>query len=108
MGDFRMPLQHKRGNTETRSVNGTFDEDVLVSTNLLLNVIERVRRVDGEANENDVGIGVGERAKAIVVFLTGGIPQGELNVLSIDLHIGDVVLEHGRDVDLWQGDVSAD
>ena len=45
-------------------------------------------------------IGVGQRAEAIVIFLTSRIPKGQLNVLSIDLDIGHIVLEHGGDVDL--------
>jgi hypothetical protein len=45
-------------------------------------------------------VGVGERAESIVVFLAGGIPQGQLDVLAVDLDIGDVVLEDGGDVDL--------
>ena len=45
-------------------------------------------------------VGIGERAEAVVVFLAGGIPQGQLDVLAVDLDIGDVVLEDGRDVDL--------
>jgi hypothetical protein len=69
-------------------------------TNLLLHVVQGVRRVDGEADEDDVRVGIGERAEAVVVFLAGGIPQGQLDVLAVDLDIGDVVLEDGRDVDL--------
>jgi hypothetical protein len=45
-------------------------------------------------------VGVGERAQSVVIFLTSGIPKGELDVLAIDLDIGDVVLEDGGDVDL--------
>ncbi len=67
---------------------------------LLLYVFEGVRGVDGEADENDVGVGVGERAEAIVILLTSGIPQGEFDSLAVDLHVCDVVLEDRRDVDL--------
>lgn len=41
---------------------------------LLLDVIKGIGRVDGKADENDVGIRVGERTEAIVIFLAGGIP----------------------------------
>lgn len=47
-----------------------------------------------------MGVRVGERPEPIVVFLTRRIPKGELNVLAIDLDIGDVVLKNGGDVDL--------
>ena len=46
-------------------------------------------------------VGVGERSQAVVIFLASSIPEGELDVLAIDLDIGDVVLEDGGDVDLW-------
>lgn len=67
---------------------------------LLLHVVERIGRVDGEANKDDVRVGVGERAKAVVIFLASSIPEGELDVLAVDLDVGDVVLEDGGDVDL--------
>jgi len=37
---------------------------------------------------------------ALVVLLSGGIPERELDLLSVDLDIGNIVLENGRDVDL--------
>lgn len=57
-----------------------------------------------------MGVGVGERAETVVILLAGGIPEGELDVLAVDLDVGDVVLEDGGDVDLegvsavaWEG-----
>ena len=76
-------------------------------THLLLYVVERVGRVDGKADQDNVGVGVGERAETVVILLAGGIPEGELDVLAIDLDIGDVVLENSGDVDLWERGVSA-
>ena len=67
---------------------------------LLLDVVKRVGRVDGEADEDDVRVGVGEGAETVVILLAGGIPEGELDVLAVNLDIGDVVLEDGGDVDL--------
>lgn len=75
---------------------------------LLLDVVERVGRVDGETNQDDMRVGVGERAQSVVIFLTSGIPEGELDVLAIDLNIGDVVLENGGDVDLREGTLGED
>ena len=40
-----------------------------------LNVVERVGRVDGKADEDDVRVGVRERSESVVVFLSGGIPE---------------------------------
>lgn len=67
---------------------------------LLLDVVKRIGRVDGEADEDDMRIGVGEGAETVVIFLAGGIPKGELDVLAVNLDVGDVVLEDGGDVDL--------
>jgi len=69
---------------------------------LLLNVLEGIGGIDRETNEDDVGIRVRERTETIVIFLTGSIPQRELNVFTIDFYIGDVVLENSRDIDLGE------
>jgi hypothetical protein len=79
----------------------------LWETHLLLYVVERIGRVDGKADQDNVGVGVGERAETVVILLAGGIPEGELDVLAIDLDIGDVVLEDSGDVDLCGRGVSA-
>jgi len=41
---------------------------------LLLYVVQRVGGVDGEADQDDMGVGVTERAEAIIVFLSSRIP----------------------------------
>jgi hypothetical protein len=69
---------------------------------LLLDVVKRIGRVDSEADQDNVRIGVGERAETVVIFLASGIPEGELDVLAVNLDIGDVVLENGGNVDLEQ------
>lgn len=71
-----------------------------VETHLFLDVIKRVRRINSETNQDDVGVRVGKRAEPIVVFLTSRIPKSELNMLAIDLNVGDVVLKDSGDVDL--------
>lgn len=43
---------------------------------------------------------VGERAETVIVLLTSGIPKSKLDVLSVDLDIGDVVLEDSGNVHL--------
>jgi hypothetical protein len=67
---------------------------------LLLDVVERIRRIDGEANQDNVRVGVRKRAETIVIFLASSIPKGELHVFAINLDVGDVVLKDGGDVDL--------
>lgn len=66
----------------------------------LLDVVQRIRRVDCETNEDDMRIWVTERAETIVIFLACCIPQRQLNVLAVYLNIRNVVFEHGRDVNL--------
>lgn len=44
---------------------------------LLADVLEGSRRNDGEADEEDVGLGVREGAETIVVLLTGGIEESK-------------------------------
>lgn len=47
-----------------------------------------------------MGVGVGERTKTVVVFLASRIPQGQLDVLAVNLDVGNIVFEDGGDVDL--------
>lgn len=70
---------------------------------LLLNIVERVGRVDSEADENDVRVRVGKGTETIVVFLAGGIPESEFDVTAIDLDVGNVVLKNGGDVNFREG-----
>lgn len=69
---------------------------------LFLDVIEGIRRVYSEADEDDVGVWITEGPETIVIFLASGIPKGELDVLSVDFHVCDVVLEHCRHVDFGE------
>lgn len=41
---------------------------------LLLDVVERIGRVNGEADEDNMRVGVRKRAETVVILLTGGIP----------------------------------
>ena len=42
---------------------------------LLLDVIEGVGTVYCETDQDDMGVGVGERSEAVVVFLASSIPE---------------------------------
>jgi len=44
---------------------------------LLADVLKRCGGCDAEADEEDVGLGIGEGAKAVVVFLSGCVEQAE-------------------------------
>ena len=65
-------------------------------------VFETVGTVDGEADEDEVGFGVGEGPQAVVFFLAGGVPESELDgfVGGLMVFLGDVVFEDGGDVAL--------
>lgn len=67
---------------------------------LFLYVVKRIGRVDSEADQDDMRVGVGKRAETVVIFLASSIPEGEFDVLAIDLDVGDVVFENGGDIDL--------
>lgn len=56
-------------------------------------IVKRRRADDGKANEKDVGLGVGQRAKTLVILLTGGIPETQADGLAIDHDAGRVVVE---------------
>jgi hypothetical protein len=47
-----------------------------------------------------VRIRVGERSETVVIFLASSIPEGQFDVLAINLHVCDIVLEDGGNVDL--------
>jgi len=78
-------------------------EVVYLRAPLFANVVEGIGRVDGKADQDDVGVGVRKGTETIIVFLASRIPERELNVLSINLDIGNIVLEDGGDVDLREG-----
>jgi hypothetical protein len=71
-----------------------------VITNLLLNVIQGIRRVYGETNEDDMGIRVGEGSETVVVLLSGRIPKRQLDMFAVNLDIGNIVLKDSWDVNL--------
>jgi len=75
---------------------------------LFLNVLERVRRVDSKANKDHMRIRIGKRAKTVVILLASGIPQSKLDVLAVDLDIGNIVLEHGRNINLGESSLRED
>ena len=47
-----------------------------------------------------MGIRIAERPERIVVFLAGGIPECQLDVLTINFDICNIVFEYGGHIDL--------
>jgi hypothetical protein len=66
----------------------------------LLHVVQGVWGVDGKAYEDNVRIRITQRAETVIVLLSSGIPQSQLNMLAINFDIGNIVLKNRRDVDL--------
>lgn len=64
----------------------------------MLHIVERVWRVNGEAYQDDVRLGVGKGPQALVIFLAGRIPQSKLYGLAVHSAVGYVVFEDGWDL----------
>ena len=65
---------------------------------LRLDVVEADRGDNGEADDEDVRVGVGESPQGLVVLLPGRVPQLQHQVLPAQRHGVGVVVEHGGDV----------
>lgn len=63
--------------------------------NLGSDVVKGGRADDGEADEEDVGLGVREGSEPVVIFLSCRIPQTQANGLPVDHHTSRVVVEPG-------------
>lgn len=59
-------------------------------------VIKGWRADDREADQENVGLWVGEWSEAVVIFLSGGIPQSQADRSAVDHHAGRVVVEAVR------------
>lgn len=88
MGDLGIPLPRSDDESDCHSTS------LLISTHLGPDVLKTGRADEGEADQEDVGLGVGQWAESVVIFLTGGIPQPEGDGLAIHHYIGGVVVEH--------------
>lgn len=69
-------------------------------TNLVHDILQRIRAVDCEADKYQIGFWVRERSQSVVFLLAGCIPQRQLYGLACGRMsgVGDVVFEDGRDV----------
>lgn len=65
---------------------------------LVLDVLIGRGAGDGEADDEDVGLRVGQRAKAVVLLLTCCVPQVEADGAAVHSDLGAVVVEHGGNV----------
>jgi len=65
-------------------------------------VAQRERETYREAQHDGMGVVVGERAESVELFLACSIPQTQLDVLSIDVYIMDIIFKHCRFIDGWE------
>lgn len=70
---------------------------------LMLDVLIGGRARDGEADDEHVGLGVGECAQAVVFLLSRRVPQVEADGTTVHAHLRAVVVEHGGDVLFGEG-----
>eukprot|EP00968_Pinguiococcus_pyrenoidosus_P001017 scaffold48_cov311-Pinguiococcus_pyrenoidosus.AAC.212 len=66
-------------------------------------VLKRRGRDDGEADEEHVRLGIGERPEAIVVLLPRCVPQAQVDGLAVHHDVGAVVVEHRGNVFSGEG-----
>lgn len=64
-------------------------------TDLGLDVVERRRADDGKADQENIGLGVGERSQPVVILLPSSIPKTQADRLAIDHNTSGVVVEAG-------------
>ena len=70
-------------------------------SHLFLDVFERAGADDGEADEEDVGLWVGERPEAVVVLLAGCVEESQCVGLAAD-HDCDRVIVENLDPEKWK------
>jgi len=61
-------------------------------------IVERGGRYDREAEEEDVGFGIAQRAKSSIFFLTSRVPEREIDVIAVDFDSRREIIEDGRDI----------
>lgn len=74
-------------------------------TNLVHDIFERVRAVNGKTHKDQVGFRVRQRSQPVVLLLSGRVPESELHRLTGGRVCGvrDVILKDGWDVFLGRG-----
>lgn len=75
---------------------------------LFLHIVQGVRRVDSEADQDDMRVRVRQRPKTVVVLLPSSIPKGQLDMLAVDFNIGHIVLEDSGNIDFRESALRED
>lgn len=84
MGDFRVPLFLCQSIIAERSSGYAY---------LAQDVVERGGGHNRKANEEDIGLRVGEGTQTVIILLTGSIPKSKTDRLAINHNIGRVIIE---------------
>ena len=84
----------------TVGVSQGYQPDTDHTTDLVHDIFQRIGTVDGEADEKQVGLGVGKRSQSVIFFLARRVPQGKFHGLPGGRmnRLGDVVLKDRGDV----------
>jgi len=64
----------------------------------LLDIAQRGLGVNRVGDQENIRVRVRERTQAIVIFLSGSIPEAERDRAAVHHDVGSVVVEHSRDV----------
>lgn len=88
--DLGVPLQFQPVNIADSSCANQNPEP---ASYLGLDVVEGGRADDGEADEENVGLGIRKGSQSVVVFLAGGIPETQADRLPIDHYARGIVIE---------------
>ena len=75
----------------------------LSRTHLGSDVLVGSRGSEGEADEEHVGLRVGEGPQSVVVLLPRRVPQTQVNWPPVHHYVSRVVVEHSGDVFSWEG-----
>lgn len=93
MVDLGVPLE-----VVSTGLGFLFAVSAVASSYLGLDVVKRRGADDGEADEENIGLGVGQRSQSVVIFLTSGIPETQANGLAIHHYTRRVVIEAASQV----------
>lgn len=87
--DLRIPLHVLSAGLSTGGESGGTGQ----GTHLGFDVVEGGRADDGEANEENVGLRIGQWSETVVILLSGRIPQTQADRSTIDHNTGGVVVK---------------
>jgi len=83
MLNFRGPLRRVNRNPDIANQE----------THLGLDIVKRCAADDGEADQEDVGLRVGQGSQTIIIFLTSSVPQSQTDGFTVYHDTGRIVVE---------------